>query len=176
MHMRNRGMCLLPRRCHRPFSIRLIPIRCLNRVTDPSRQQLQAPIPDMWLRRQRMNAYHIRPLALIHDLSRKTALGPPPGPLRSRSSSAGVLFLLLRALRIWLWLRVAAGVGWILVPNVALFVTEKLFPVKISDDVTASAKQLSSFSLSRRTRGYIRYVRTKSSQYDCSSGYPSECA
>ena len=70
----------------------------------------------------------------------------------------------------------AAGVGWILVPNVALFVTEKLFPVKISDDVTASAKQLSSFSLSRRIRGYIRYVWTKSSQYDCSSGYPSECA
>jgi hypothetical protein len=78
--MRNRGMCLLPRRCHRPFSIRPIPIRCLNRVTDPSRRQLQAPLPDMWLRRQRMNAYRIRPLALIHGPQSQDRARSTTGP------------------------------------------------------------------------------------------------
>jgi hypothetical protein len=47
------------------------------------------------------------------------------GPLRDRSPWAGILFLLLLAFRIWLWLRVVAGMGRILVPDVALFVTEK---------------------------------------------------
>jgi hypothetical protein len=59
------------------------------------------------------------------DIRRKNALGPSPGPLRGRSPWAGILFLLLLAFRIWLWLRVAAGMGRILVPDVALFVTEK---------------------------------------------------
>lgn len=59
------------------------------------------------------------------NIRRKNALGPPPGPLRDRSPWAGILFLLLLAFRIWLWLRVVAGMGRILVPDVALFVTEK---------------------------------------------------
>jgi hypothetical protein len=61
------------------------------------------------------------------NIRRKNPLGPSPGPLWSRSPSAGILFLLLLAFRIWLWLRLAARMGRILVPNVALFVTEALF-------------------------------------------------
>jgi hypothetical protein len=60
------------------------------------------------------------------NIRRKNPLGPSPGPLWSRSPSAGILFLLLLAFRIWLWLRLAARMGRILVPNVALFVIEKL--------------------------------------------------
>ena len=63
---------------------------------------------------------------LPRDTGRKNAFAPPPDPLRHRSFGAGVLFLLLRAFRIWLRLRVAAGLGRLLVPNLALFVTEKL--------------------------------------------------
>ena len=59
------------------------------------------------------------------NIRRKNALGPPPGPLRDRSPWAGILFLLLLAFRIRLRLRVVAGMGRILVPDVALFVTEK---------------------------------------------------
>ena len=66
------------------------------------------------------------------DIRRKNGRGPPPGPLHSRSPNAAVLFLLLLWFRIWLWLRVAAGMGRLLVPNVALFVTEKLSELPIT--------------------------------------------
>lgn len=49
--------------------------------------------------------------------------GPPPPPRQSRSPDAAVLFLFLLPVR--LWLRVAAGVGRILVPHVAMFMKRK---------------------------------------------------
>ena len=80
------------------------------------------------------------------DISRNAAHGPPPGPLHSRSSSAGVLFLLLRAVRVWLWLCVATGMGRLLVPHVALFVTKKpCFPLKNRGRRHRPAKQRASF-------------------------------
>jgi len=66
-------------------------------------------------------AAHGRSLSAT-DISRKKPRGPPPGSLRGRRSNTGVLFLLLRSFRVWLWLRLAAILGRILVPNIALFV------------------------------------------------------
>jgi hypothetical protein len=119
-------MCLRQRRCRRPSSIRPVPILCLNRVTNPSRPRPRAPFPDMFVPRQRMNAYRKQPLAPTDGQQPQKRVRSATGP--ARSSGAGGLFLLLRAVRIWLWLRVAAGMGRVLVPNFALFVTEDRSP------------------------------------------------
>ena len=143
--MRNRVCCLaLHRKCtcatgvcassHAAATARFQSVQSLYGAST----ELQAHHADNTKRRSRICGYAVDQRTLTAngcslsstDLSRKTALGPPPGPLRGRPFSAGVLFLLLRALRIRLWLRVAVGMGWILVSNVALLVTEKLFPRK----------------------------------------------
>jgi hypothetical protein len=78
---------------------------------------------------ERILAAYSRSLARS-AIRRKTARRPPPGSCPGRSPGAGVLFLRLPSIRIWLWLRVAAGMGRILVSNFALFVIEKLAPAK----------------------------------------------
>ena len=73
-------MCLLLRRCHRPFSIRPVPILCLNRVTSPSRPQHQAqhlqhqaPFQVVRLHRLRMKSPRVQPLDLSERPSQKRA-------------------------------------------------------------------------------------------------------
>jgi len=78
--MHKRSMCLLLRRCHRPFSIRLVPILCLNRVTSPSRPQHQAqhlqhqaPFQVVRLRSPRMKSTRVKPLDLSERPLQKRA-------------------------------------------------------------------------------------------------------
>jgi hypothetical protein len=63
MRKRSRVMCRRPRRCRRPFSIRPVPARCRNRPIGLSRQQRQAPFPEMSLPRQRLKACRKQRLA-----------------------------------------------------------------------------------------------------------------
>ncbi len=64
MHEHSRGMCLLQRRYHRPFSIHPIPVLCLNRPTRRSRLQHQAPFQVVRLDRQQVKSPRIQPLGM----------------------------------------------------------------------------------------------------------------
>jgi hypothetical protein len=62
---------------------------------------------------------HRGPLAATDSGGSKAVGLPPPPRCRGSGDAGGVL----RTFRLWLWLRVAAELGRILVPNVALFMT-----------------------------------------------------
>src|SRR5215472_4758029 len=119
-------MYLRLRRRRRSFSIRPVPIRCRNRVTYPSRRQHQAPLQDMSLPRQRMSAYRVRPLALTEGHRPQKRVRSTAGPAPSSFVRRRLLIPTITRLSDMATVARGCGMGRLLVPNLALFVTEKL--------------------------------------------------
>ena len=136
-------MCLLLRRCRHPFSIRPVPLLCLNRVTGRSRLQHQAqhlqhqaPSQVVTLRRPRMKSPRVQPLGLSAGVGRKNALGPPP----PRPLNAGDLFL--RIFRLCSYLCVGVSVSILQPLLLSVWLLPAIWLVSLLTSSTVEARRI----------------------------------
>ena len=154
--MRNRVWCLRLDRaraspvcasaCAAPlFSIPPLPIRCRNRVTNPSRRQHQAPLQDMSLPRQRMSAYRIRPLALTEGHRPQKRVRSTTGPAPSLFVRRRRLIPTITRLSDMATVARGCGDGTAIGSEPRPVRDRKAASPKSSDHVTAPAKQRATF-------------------------------
>jgi hypothetical protein len=99
-------------------------------------------------------AAHCGPLAATDSGGSKAVGAPPPPRCRGSHEAAGV-FLLLRAFWLWLWLRLAAELGRILVPSVALFMTNADARLRRGGKTDTRLRKASILAMVRRSRAAI---------------------